>query len=124
MDASGTHSMTFTRIYSDIDGESHFEDVAVPLHDEGMVGFLSDNFHVSTLRFRENKPDYNWDYHTAPTRQFIVMLTGEIEIETSLGEIRKFKSGNVLLVEDVTGKGHRTKNIGSTYRKSLFIGLS
>lgn len=115
--------MIYTRIYSDTNGNSHFEEVVVPLHDKGVVGFLSANFVVSELQFRENKMDYSWDFHTAPARQFIVLLDGEIEIETSLGDVRRFKGGDVLFVEDVSGKGHRTRNITQRIRRSLFIKL-
>jgi len=115
--------MTYTRIFSDDNGESHFEVVNVPLTDTGEVGFLSGLFPVMNLQFRENKPDYNWNFHTAPARQFIVLLDGVIEIETSLGEVRQFKGGEILLVEDVTGKGHRTKNITQNVRRSLFVKL-
>lgn len=65
--------MIYTRIYSDSNGNSHFEEVVVPLHDKGVVGFLSANFVVSELQFRENKMDYSWDFHTALARQFIVL---------------------------------------------------
>jgi hypothetical protein len=49
------------------------------------------------------------------------LLDGEIEIETSLGDKRIFKTGEVLLVEDTTGKGHKTKNLQPVKRKSIFI---
>ena len=113
--------MIYTRIYADSDGVSHFEDVTVELHDNGVIGLLSDHVGISSFQFRENKEDYNWDFHSAPARQFIVLLDGEIEIETSDGEIRQFKGGEILFVEDLTGKGHRTRNITKAIRKSLFI---
>jgi hypothetical protein len=113
--------MKYTRIYADDLGESHFEDVEVHLTDKGDVGFLSADFTVTAFQFRENMAKYQWDYHTAPTRQFIILLDGLIEIETSTGEIRRFKAGDILLVEDTTGKGHRTKNILQQIRRSLFI---
>jgi hypothetical protein len=50
-------------------------------------------------------------------------MDGEIEIETSLGEKRVFKHGDVLLVEDTTGKGHRSRNLTRQIRSSLFITL-
>ena len=71
--------------------------------------------------FREVEPGYDWNYHNAPARQYIILLDGEIEIETSLGEKRTFKGGDVLLMEDVTGKGHKTKNVQHIKRKSIFI---
>ena len=73
--------------------------------------------------FREVEPDYDWNFHTAPQKQYIVLLEGEIEIETSLGNKRIFGPGEVLLVEDTTGKGHKTRNLQQVKRKSLFIVL-
>ncbi len=110
-----------TRVYSDEQGESHFEDTVIPLHNRGMVGFLSDPINVSSMIFREVVPEYDWDFHPAPRRQFIVLLDGEIEIETSLGEKRTFGAGEILLVEDTTGKGHKTRNLQPIRRKSIFI---
>jgi hypothetical protein len=112
-----------TRVYTDHNGDSKFEDVAVQLKDAGIVGTLSDPVKTKSLIFREVAPSYDWDFHTAPQRQYIVLLDGEIEIETSLGEKRNFRSGDILLVEDTTGKGHKTRNVLPVIRKSLFITL-
>ena len=84
---------------------------------------MSDAFPVQSLQFRENSGDYNWDYHHAPARQFIVLLDGQIEITSSTGEKRVFGAGEVLLVEDTTGKGHKTRNLLQHVRKSIFIRL-
>jgi len=46
-----------------------------------------------------------------------------VEIETSLGEKRSFTTGSVLLMEDLTGKGHKTRNLEQAVRKSIFIKL-
>ncbi|MGZ5243676.1 MAG: hypothetical protein ACXWEY_10055 [Bacteroidia bacterium] len=112
-----------TKIYSDAQGETHFEDVMIPLNDEGEIGWLSKACPAKEIIFREVEPTYNYDFHTAPQKQYIILLDGEIEIETSLGEKRKFKPGQVLLVEDTTGKGHRTTNLLPVSRKSIFITL-
>jgi quercetin dioxygenase-like cupin family protein len=115
--------MHYTRIYSDENGESSFENVEVKLTDEGPLGALSEVFTAKAVQFRENSADYYWDFHNPPARQFIILLDGEIEITTSLGEKRKFSSGDILLVEDIKGKGHRTENIKKEKRKSVFIQL-
>jgi hypothetical protein len=99
-----------TKIYSDGEGDSHFEDVTIPLIDAGNIGKLSDGIASKEIIFREVAPSYDYDFHTAPQKQYIVLLDGEIEIETSLGDKRTFKSGEVLLIEDTTGKGHKTRN--------------
>lgn len=115
--------ISVVRIYSDTKGESHFEDIEVPLREAGIIGNLSPEIQVRTLIFREVPATYDWDFHCAPERQYIVLLDGEIEIETSLGNKRTFRAGDILLVEDTTGKGHRTRNLKPVMRKSLFITL-
>jgi len=113
--------MHYTRIYADDKGNSRFQRVAVPLTDQGMIGSFSLPFETQTLVFRENKADYNWDFHNVPARQFIVLLDGEIEITTSLGQVRRFGGGDILLIEDITGFGHKTTQTIQCIRKSLFI---
>lgn len=112
-----------TRIYADLHGESHFEDISIPLEDAGPIGFLSAAQPVGTILFRKVIEQYDYDFHNAPARQYIALMDGEIEIETSSGEIRRFVPGDVLLVEDTTGKGHRSRNITEAIRSSLFITL-
>lgn len=110
-----------TRIFNDRSGESHFEDIEIPLEDNGEIGFLSGEIPVDKVIFRKVKPDYDYNFHTAPQRQYIILIDGEIEIETSMGEKRTFKGGDVLLAEDIEGKGHRTRNLQNRERKSVFV---
>jgi hypothetical protein len=112
-----------TRIYADAAGDTHFEEDSVPLVSAGDIGFLSDPGEVESIIFRKVLPGYDYDFHRAPARQYIVLLDGEIEIETSLGDKRQFQAGEVLLVEDTTGKGHRTRNLMPAVRQSIFITL-
>lgn len=115
--------MKITRIYTDLNGDSQFEVIEIPLLDQGEIGFLSNDINVKSLQFRTVSPDYDYDFHHAPQRQYIVLLDGGVEIETSLGEIRQFPTGEILLVEDTTGKGHRTKNLEKKQRTSIFVHL-
>lgn len=115
--------MKITRIYSDKSGDSHFEDIEIPLFDNGEIGFLSKKMDAKAMQFRKVLPDYDYDFHQAPQRQYIILLDGGVEIETSLSEIRQFPTGYILLVEDTSGKGHKTKNLEKKERMSLFIHL-
>ena len=115
--------MNITRLYTDTNGDSVFEDLTIALSDQGDIGKLSDGYPVRQLIFRETDGDYDYDFHHAPQRQFIIMLDGEIEIETSRLEKRRFRAGDILLAEDTTGKGHRTRSIDKKLRRSLFITL-
>jgi len=112
-----------TRIFSDENGDSHFEDMVVSMNEAGDIGALSEIQPVKGIIFREVEPSYDYDFHNASQKQYIILLDGGIEIETSLGEIRRFDTGEILLVEDTTGKGHRTRNLNAEKRRSVFITL-
>ncbi|GGK73997.1 hypothetical protein ACD591_07355 [Rufibacter glacialis] len=116
-------AFTITRVYADENGDSRFEEITKPLRAEGDIGFLSEPEEVESIIFRKVVASYDYDAHTAPARQYLVMLDGEIEIETSLGEKRQFKASDILLLEDTTGKGHRTRNLLPAVRSSIFITL-
>ncbi len=116
--------MQYTRLFTGADGHSHFEDVTVDLFDQGAIGRISAGIAVDRFLFRENDPGYDYDFHHAPTRQFIILLDGEIEIETQLGEKRIFCGGDILLVEDTSGSGHRTRHLKPELRRSIFVTLA
>ena len=110
-----------TRIYADENGDTHFEDRSLPLTDSGPIGWLSESMPVKDVIFRKVIPTYDYTFHRAPQRQFIILLDVGIEVETSLGDKRKLQAGEVLQVEDVTGKGHRSRNLEEKERSSVFI---
>ena len=115
--------MRITRVYTDGEGESHFDDLVIKLRDAGPIGHLSDRFPVKEVLFRRNDPEYDYGWHPAPRRQFIVLLDGAIELEVSDGERRMLRGGDILLLEDTDGRGHRTRNVEPRERHSVFIVL-
>ena len=115
--------MRITRIYADDSGQSRFEDINIELKDAGDIGSLSDRYPVKHIIFRETKPDYDFDWHPAPERQYIVRREGNIEIEVGTGAERAFTGGDILLVEDTEGRGHKTKTTDAKTRRSIFITL-
>lgn len=116
-------TMTIVRLYTGSDNQSHFEDVRIPLKSTGKIGFISELMKATGIVFRETAGDYNYDFHTAPRRQYVVNLEGEVEIEVGDGTKRILRSGDVLLAEDTTGQGHISRAVAGKPRKSLFITL-
>lgn len=116
--------MKATRVYADARGVTHFETIEVPLRPSGEIGWLSEPHAVASLIFRETAETYDFDWHPAPRRQWVVLLDGEIEIEAGDGERRRFAGGQVLLLEDTEGRGHRTRQLSPGIRHSLFISLA
>ena len=116
--------MKYTRIYADAAGESHLQDVDAEMKPADHASTLSEMIAAKGVIFRESRSgEYFIDWHNAPRRQFVVNLTGEVEIETSDGNKQRFGPGSILLAEDVTGKGHISRGVGAGERRTLFIPL-
>lgn len=109
--------MKYTRLYADSEGESHFEDVDVAMEETIFAPpapplKLSEVLSSSRFSFVSAPPGWSGDWHPAPKRQFMLYLQGEVEAETSDGEVRRFGPGSVTLVEDTSGSGHRSRVVG------------
>ena len=115
--------MKVVRVYTGSDGESHFEDEPVEFVSSGSFGRLSRMIPAKGVIFREVTGDYDLDFHNAPRRQYVVNLTGSVEIEVGDGSTRILGPGDILLAEDTTGRGHISRAVRGEPRTCLFIPL-
>ena len=113
--------MRIHNLYEDADGISHFRDIEIDWIEERHASKLSKRYPVTGVIFRKVAADYDLDWHPAPRRQFIVNLDAGVEITASDGEERVIGPGEVVLVEDISGKGHLSKAVGGKIRHCLFI---
>lgn len=108
--------VTCLRIFVDADGETHMEDVEISLNPRKLFQDnpplrLSDNFPTewcNICRVPAGMGEVDW--HNPPQRLLVLWLTGEVEFETSDGNIRRLPAGSVVLAEDTTGKGHISRH--------------
>ena len=110
--------MGIYRMYTG-DDDTHIEELALADHPE-LTGAIA----VSTITFREWPPGHFIDWHPAPRRQYIISLSGQIEIGLADGTIHTFNPGDARLVEDTTGRGHTTLVPGDTPSISAVIPLA
>lgn len=115
--------MKITRLYTGSDNESHFEDIEIELDSAGEIGTLSEKVDATGIIFRRTGPDYDYDWHNAPRRQYIIMLDGAVDVEIGDGTVQRFSTGDILLVEDVNGQGHRSRAVNNKTRTSVFVTL-
>ena len=115
--------MKATAIDTDENGVSRFSDFAIHLNAAGEIGRLSKRMPADGVIFRETEETYDYDWHPVPQRQFIIMLEGELEVEVGDGEKRHFSAGDVMLFEDTTGQGHRSRTTNNAVRKTIFVTL-
>jgi len=107
------------RIYTGSDGESHFEDLTLPAPGSNETPLQK----ATGATFRRQPPGLFMDWHPAPRRQYIITLSGSAEIGLGDGTVRRFGPGDVLLAEDLTGKGHTTRVVGDEPRISMTVQL-
>ncbi len=113
--------MKIHNLYVDDKGESHFRDIEIEYVESGRGGRLSKRLPATGIIFREVPPTYDLDWHPAPRRQYIINLDAGVQITASDGESRVIGAGEVILVEDVRGKGHLSKALDGTLRHCIFV---
>jgi hypothetical protein len=115
-----------SRIYADAQGESHFGEVEMDLKPLDCSPWASP-MDVSSIvpagswLFASAPPGWVADWHTAPCRQLAVVLSGELELRVSDGEVRRLGRGDYCLAEDTTGKGHHGRVLSASEVIWLFV---
>ena len=113
--------MKIVHLYADAEGISHFEDLEIAWTETTALGRLSARLPATGIMFREVAPTYDLDWHPAPRRQYIINLDAGVQITASDGEARVIGAGEVILVEDTTGKGHLSKAVDAKIRHCIFV---
>ena len=99
--------MGIYRLFTGEDGQSHIETLDLASHPE-----LTSPKDATTISFREWPPGHFIDWHPAPRRQYIISLSGRIEIGLGDGSTQSYGPGDARLVEDTSGQGHTTRVVG------------
>jgi hypothetical protein len=113
--------MRIHNLYEDDKGISHFRDIEIAWAEVRAHGRYSERLPATGIIFRTTEGNYDLDWHPAPRRQYIINLDAAVRITASDGESRIIKAGEVILVEDVKGKGHKSQSVDGKPRQSIFI---
>src|SRR5690606_1659515 len=111
--SSGELKARLIHIYATPDGESHHAIVEIS-NDAGEIPVTS-----MTARAYARNTTNSGEWHTAPRRQFAINMTGDLEVEISDGSRHRIGQGDLVFLEDTTGKGHVTRVLSPV--TNLFI---
>jgi hypothetical protein len=104
------------RIFADASGETHMEEFEIAfqprkLFEDNPPLRLSDNFPTSWCNICHVPSGMGEvDWHNPPQRLLVLWLSGEVEFETSDGDVRRLPAGSAVLAEDTSGKGHISRH--------------
>ena len=82
---------------------------------------MSKRLPATGIIFRETQAEHDIDWHPAPGRQYIINLGAGVKITASDGESQVIGTGEVILVEDTSGKGHLSQHVEGKIRHSVFV---
>jgi quercetin dioxygenase-like cupin family protein len=107
--------MTITRLYTGSDGQTHEENMEVKFSPTTLYpkAEASEAVKVSEAQFFRLPKGEVQNWHKPAHRQYVVTLSGRGEVEIAGGQKILLSPGRVLLLENVTGKGHITRSTGS-----------
>jgi hypothetical protein len=110
------------------EGDSHFADGELPLTAQPFAPpapplEVSDPIPADRGVFSSMAPGWFGDWHPTPCRQYFVQTSGELEVQVSDGEVRRFRTGAVVLLEDTTGRGHTTRVVSADPVHAVFLQL-
>ncbi len=94
------------RVFATPDGKSHLQDLVIA-DDAGPVAIT----HMTAGVYRGSGTTAP-DWHNAPRKQFAINMTGTLEVEITDGTRRQIGPGDLVFLEDTTGKGHVTRPLG------------
>lgn len=118
-----------TLIVPDGTGGTRFEDAEVPLElgpfaPPAPPMFRSDPLAAHAVRFVGATAGWDSPPHPTPARQYVVMLRGRCRATVSDGTTRDFVAGDVVLLEDTGGEGHRTLVPGDDDWLAMVVALA
>jgi len=102
------------------EGLSFFERKNLPYVYGGQEGNETEEFELQGFQFVFAEPTLNYDWHQAPQRQVVLVLTGGLAVEYGDGSHSTLPPGEFLIGEDTDGKGHITRALNGQPRFAVF----
>jgi hypothetical protein len=103
--SDGEPIVRFYRLYTGTDEQSHFELLDTAVGSE-LFGVRRA---AKGLLFKNDFAPHIADFHRAPSRRWVITLSGTVYIGLGDGTGIDFYPGDVFLAEDTTGQGHTAR---------------
>jgi hypothetical protein len=117
-------------LYTDTDGFAKFREEDIALPGGTPKALLSELFPSEGFQVRRSPPGVSSDFHCTTTAQWLVVLSGEMEIGLRDGSARIFRAGEHFFSNDTLPAGarfddkvhgHRSRVVGDAPLETLFV---
>lgn len=117
-------------LYTDSDGRAKFREEEIALPGGSPKAMLSELLPSTGFQVRHSPPGVSSDFHCTTTAQWLVVLSGEMEIGLQDDSMRRFKAGDHFFSNDVlpeetafdrTVHGHCSRVVGDMPLVTLFV---
>lgn len=112
------------RLSTGSDGASHVEIGRLDMEPGRNADLVSAAMAAAHVTVEETAGGGSLAWHTAPVRQLVVTLAGDLSFSTRDGEQFALRPGDVLLAEDVSGSGHQWQLQGSDPWRRMYVVLA
>jgi len=134
---AATRVLSFTHLWADANGVSHFRDETLSFEaatpqdptagttsrtnpdPEALVALPLRGAAGATFLYLKRAAVEDW--HRAPRRMYLIAVQGMSEVTAGDGQVRRFGLGSIVLMDDLTGKGHITRAVGDVDHIALTI---
>jgi mannose-6-phosphate isomerase-like protein (cupin superfamily) len=107
-------------LYTGPDGLAYVKNIEVAARPNGVVDLLPN----SGIEIHRTQPGFSIGWHVETRRQYVITLSGRGEIDIAGGKKIILNPGSILLVENGTGKGHKTRVLGDKPWVALWVPLA
>ena len=123
---------TFTKVvlFTDTDGRAKFREEKIPLSEGTPQSMLSKLRPSTGYQIRFSPVGFRSEFHCTLIKQYVFILSGEMEISLHDGTSRTFKPGGHFYCEDVVPEGttfdpsihgHWSRAVGNSPLVTLFV---
>lgn len=105
------------------DGESHLEIKELPRTGGTPGRSVQTRLYATDVEIGDTLPGDFIDFHGVSTPRLLIVLAGQLEVGLGDGSKHVLSKGDIVLANDVTGRGHTSRLIGSEPLRIMTVRL-
>ena len=119
---AGESALTLLRTFAHDDGVSDTVEESLPILTKGPSGRVTAEEPITGFQYVVAPATLAYDWHQAPQKQYVLPLTGGMQVENGKGGKHTVHPGDIYRGEDTDGQGHITRALNGQ-RLSIFAHL-